>query len=66
MHEDPLSDLGLRLRTLKAQRGLQVSGLQVRAGLGRTTVSQALNGKAVPSEATLVALAKALSTDVRP
>ncbi|MEV5485663.1 MULTISPECIES: helix-turn-helix domain-containing protein [Streptomyces] len=64
--QDPLSELGLRLRVLTAQRGLQVGGLKVRSGLGRTVVSQALNGKKVPSEATLVALAKALSTDVRP
>ncbi|MEU3950606.1 NACHT domain-containing protein [Streptomyces sp. NPDC029526] len=66
VHEDPLAELALRLRTLRAQRGLQMGGLQQRTGLGRTTVSQALNGKMVPTEATLVALAKALSTDVGP
>ncbi|MGP4004408.1 NACHT domain-containing protein [Streptomyces sp. 8N706] len=65
-HEDPLAELALRLRTLRAQRGLQMGGLQQRTGLGRTTVSQALNGHKVPSEDTLVALAKALSTDVEP
>ncbi len=64
--EDPLAELALRLRTLRAQRGLQMGGLQQRTGLGRTTVSQALNGQVVPSEATLVALAKALGTDAEP
>ncbi|MGW9448593.1 NACHT domain-containing protein [Streptomyces sp. NPDC055632] len=66
VHEDPLAELALRLRALKAQRGLQMGGLLLRTGLGRTTVSQALNGRKVPSEATLVALAKALDTDVGP
>ncbi|MFC6064322.1 NACHT domain-containing protein [Streptomyces ochraceiscleroticus] len=66
VYEDPLAELALRLRTLRAQRGLQMGGLQQRTGLGRTTVSQALNGQVVPSEATLVALAKALGTDVEP
>ncbi|MFE6365871.1 NACHT domain-containing protein [Streptomyces sp. NPDC057806] len=66
VHEDPLAELALRLRTLRAQRGLQMGGLQQRTGLGRTTVSQALNGQVVPTEATLVALAKALCTDVGP
>lgn len=65
-HGDPLAKLALRLRTLRAQRGLQMGGLQQRTGLGRTTVSQALNGHKLPSEATLVALAKALGTDVEP
>lgn len=65
-HEGPLAELALRLRTLRAQRGLQMGGLQHRTGLGRTTVSQALNGHKVPSEATLVALAKALGTEVEP
>lgn len=66
VHEDPLAELALRLRTLRTQRGLQVGGLLLRTGLGRTTVSQALNGQGMPSEATLVALAKALGTDVEP
>lgn len=66
MHEDPLSELKRRLRTLRAERGLQVNWLVARSGVRRTTVSQALNGKTVPSEATLVALAKALSVEVRP
>ncbi|MGW4202284.1 helix-turn-helix domain-containing protein [Streptomyces sp. NPDC004726] len=66
VYEDPLAELALRLRTLRAQRSLQMGGLQQRTGLGRTTVSQALNGQVVPSETTLVALAKALGTDVEP
>ncbi|MFF4097543.1 NACHT domain-containing protein [Streptomyces sp. NPDC001834] len=66
VHEDPLAELALRLRALRVQRGLQMGGLQQRTGLGRTTVSQALNGHVVPSETTLLALAKALGTDVEP
>jgi transcriptional regulator with XRE-family HTH domain len=66
VHEDPLAKLALQLRTLRAQRGLQMGGLQQRTGLGRTTISQALNGQMVPSEATLVALAKALGADAGP
>ncbi|MFD4570177.1 NACHT domain-containing protein [Streptomyces sp. NPDC058467] len=66
VHEDPLAELALRLRTLRAQRGLQMGGLQQRTRLGRTTLSQALNGQKVPTEATLVALAKALGADVEP
>ncbi|MGW2479431.1 NACHT domain-containing protein [Streptomyces sp. NPDC001571] len=64
--EDPLAELALRLRTLRAQRGLQMGGLQQRTGLGRTTVSQALNGHVVPSETTLVTLAQALGTAAEP
>ncbi|MFE2267130.1 NACHT domain-containing protein [Streptomyces griseosporeus] len=66
VYEDPLAELALRLRTLRAQRSLQMGGLQQRTGLGRTTISQALNGQVVPSESTLVALAKALGTGVGP
>ena len=64
--EDPLAQLARRLRTLQLQRRLQVGGLQQRTGLGRTTISQALSGSKVPSEATLVALAQALGTDAGP
>ncbi|WP_030556710.1 NACHT domain-containing protein [Streptomyces exfoliatus] len=66
VHKDPLAELAFRLRTLKARKRLQIAGLVQRTGLGRTTVSLALNGQKVPSEATLVALAKALGTDVEP
>lgn len=64
--EDPLAQLVRQLRTLQQQRRLQVGVLQRRAGLGRTTVSQALGGRTVPSEATLIALAEALGTDAGP
>lgn len=63
---DPLAELARQLRTLKAQRGLQMGGLQQRTGLGRTTLSQALSGHKVPSETTLVLLAKALGADTGP
>jgi transcriptional regulator with XRE-family HTH domain len=43
-----------------------MTALPRRAGLGRTTVSQALNGPSVPSEATLVALATALGAHPQP
>lgn len=65
-HEDAAAELALRLRTLMVQRGLQVGTLKQRSGLGRTTISQALNGHQVPSEATVVALAKALRVDAVP
>lgn len=63
---DPLAELARRLRTLKVQRGLQTGGLQQRTGLGRTTLSQALSGHKVPSETTLMLLAKALGADAEP
>ncbi|MFH9829405.1 helix-turn-helix domain-containing protein [Streptomyces bobili] len=66
VHEDPLAELALRLDALRAQRGLTKAVLRLRAGLGKTVVSQALNGKVVPSVDTLGALAKALRTDVEP
>ncbi|OON74962.1 NACHT domain-containing protein [Streptomyces tsukubensis] len=65
-NEDSLAALSLRLRILRARQGLQMGGLQQRTGLGRTTISQALNGQKVPSEATLVALARAMAVDVEP
>ncbi len=61
-----MAQLALRLRTLRAQRRLSMSRLQYQSQLGKTTVSQALNGNLVPSEATVVALARALGTDVEP
>lgn len=64
--EDPLTQLALQLRTLRLRRKLQLGGLQQRTGLGRTTISQALSGNKVPSEATVVALAEALGTDAGP
>jgi transcriptional regulator with XRE-family HTH domain len=52
-----------RLRRLQAGRRLTVNALERRAGLGHTTVSQALNGRTVPTEATILALARALGAD---
>ncbi|MGW7059522.1 NACHT domain-containing protein [Streptomyces sp. NPDC054904] len=66
MDQAPLARLATRLRTLWLQSGLTMSGLQHRSQLGRTTVSQALNGSRLPSEATVVALARALGADPDP
>ncbi|MEU3606255.1 NACHT domain-containing protein [Streptomyces sp. NPDC035033] len=66
MDESSLDLLATRLRTLRVRRGLSMTGLQLRSGLGKTTVSQALNGSRVPSEATVVALARALGVDSGP
>ncbi|WP_327350135.1 NACHT domain-containing protein [Streptomyces sp. NBC_01321] len=66
VNDDPPAQLALRLRTLRAQRGLSMGGLQQRSQLGKTTVSQALNGTRVPSEATVVSLARALGTQAEP
>ncbi|MFI9772896.1 NACHT domain-containing protein [Streptomyces sp. NPDC052415] len=63
---DPLAQLALQLRALRIRRRLQMGGLQQRTGLGRTTISQALSGSKVPSEATVIALAEALGTDAEP
>ncbi|MFF7452263.1 MULTISPECIES: NACHT domain-containing protein [unclassified Streptomyces] len=63
---DPLAQLALELRTLRLRRRLQMGGLQQRTGLGRTTISQALSGSKIPSEATVVALAEALGADAGP
>ncbi|MEW2529603.1 helix-turn-helix domain-containing protein [Streptomyces sp. NPDC047071] len=60
---DALADLKGRLRNLRARRRLSMITLSRRAGLGRTTVSQALNGTGVPSDATVAALAAALGAD---
>ncbi|MEU7682763.1 NACHT domain-containing protein [Streptomyces spectabilis] len=60
---EPLADLKARLRSLRARRRLSMITLSRRAGLGRTTVSQALNGTGVPTDATVAALAAALGGD---
>ncbi|GCD99690.1 ATP-binding protein [Embleya hyalina] len=64
--ENPLGRLAECLRRLRAERELSVDALRARSGLGRTTVSQALNGRAVPSPGTVVALARALRADPEP
>lgn len=61
-----LEELKSQLRQLRAERRLSMSGLELRAGLGHTTVSRALNGHTVPSEATVAALAQALSAEAGP
>jgi transcriptional regulator with XRE-family HTH domain len=61
-----LAELKERLRRLRVERRLSMAGLEQRAELGHTTASRALNGAAVPSEATVVALARALRTDAVP
>ncbi|WP_369377069.1 NACHT domain-containing NTPase [Streptomyces sp. cg36] len=58
-----LIDLKERLRSLRAQRRFSMIVLAKRAGLSRTTISQALNGTTVPSESTVAALAAALGAD---
>ncbi|MFE7114704.1 NACHT domain-containing protein [Streptomyces sp. NPDC057654] len=63
---EELVELKARLRQLRVARGLSLSGLERRAGLGHTTTSRALNGSTVPSQATVVALAHALDTDATP
>lgn len=59
------AELARRLRLLRAERRLTMGGLERRAGLGHTTVSRALNGSAVPSETTVVELARALGVDAK-
>ncbi|MEU8581404.1 NACHT domain-containing protein [Streptomyces abikoensis] len=61
-----LAELAARLRLLRLGRRLTYMSLERRAGLGHTTVSQTLNGRKVPTEATVVALAKALGADPGP
>ncbi|MFC9758670.1 NACHT domain-containing protein [Streptomyces sp. NPDC056921] len=63
--QDGLVALKEQLRQLRAERRLSMSGLELRAGIGHTTASRALNGPTVPSEATVVALARALGADTR-
>ncbi|MFI2073110.1 NACHT domain-containing protein [Streptomyces triculaminicus] len=60
---DALTELAASLRLLRMERKLTYQALERRAGLGHTTVSLTLNGRKVPTQATVVALAKALSAD---
>ncbi|MFJ9917453.1 NACHT domain-containing protein [Actinacidiphila glaucinigra] len=64
--QDTALTSGLPARAVWDERRLTMAGLERRVGLGHTTVSQALNGPSLPTEATLVALAGALSTEVEP
>ncbi|MFJ9690702.1 NACHT domain-containing protein [Kitasatospora sp. NPDC101183] len=56
----PVEELKERLRRARFERQITVDGLSRRAGLGRTTVSRALNGPTMPSGVTVVLLARAL------
>jgi transcriptional regulator with XRE-family HTH domain len=60
---EPLIELARHIRLSLATRRWTVGALERRAGLGHTTVSQALNGRLVPSERTVAALAHALGGD---
>ncbi|WP_059009489.1 NACHT domain-containing protein [Streptomyces specialis] len=61
-----LEELKDTLRRLRAARRIPMTALPGRAGLGRTTVSQALNGPKVPSVDTISALCIALGANPRP
>ncbi|MGW5445606.1 NACHT domain-containing protein [Streptomyces asiaticus] len=58
-----LAELSGLLKRLRDERRLTMAALERRSGLGHTTVSQALNGRVVPTVATLLALAKPLKAD---
>ncbi|MFI9201896.1 NACHT domain-containing protein [Streptomyces sp. NPDC053048] len=60
---EALAELAALFRLLRSERRLTYAALERRAGLGHTTVSRVLNGRKVPTEATVVALAKALGAD---
>lgn len=59
--QEALRELTQRLQTGVAMRDISLSGLAVRTRLGRTTISEALNGRSVPSARTVAALAHALN-----
>ncbi|GAA1949562.1 NACHT domain-containing protein [Kitasatospora viridis] len=59
-------ELADTLRQLMVQRNLTVEQLARRSALGRTTVSQALNGAKLPSERTVIVLATALRAEQGP
>ncbi len=68
-HQDraeALKGLSETFRSLRAERRIPVAALAGRAGLSRTTVSKALNGASVPTEETVIALAKVLNIGSRP
>ncbi|SCK09545.1 NACHT domain-containing protein [Streptomyces sp. WMMB 322] len=66
MERSALEELKKRLRRLRAERRISMTALERRAGLGHTTVSKAMNGSALPSEASLIALARALGAEAEP
>ncbi|MER5764606.1 helix-turn-helix transcriptional regulator [Streptomyces sp. NPDC002082] len=60
-----LAELQVRLSDGLAAMGLSVTQLAVRAGLGRTTVSNALNQASLPSPQTVAALCRVLKLELR-
>ncbi|MFY7065698.1 helix-turn-helix domain-containing protein [Nocardiopsis changdeensis] len=61
---DPREELSERLDTARLRLGLTKEQLRARAGLGRTTVSNALNGTGpLPTKETITALARALGLE---
>ncbi|MEV7420595.1 helix-turn-helix domain-containing protein [Streptomyces sp. NPDC089919] len=60
LKDGPQRELARRLQEGRRQRKLQVAQVERLSGLSHTTVSQALNGRTVPSTATLTALAGVL------
>jgi hypothetical protein len=63
---EPGTQLAVELQRHLAAKGWTQSALARRASLGRTIVSQALNGHALPSVRTVTLLAKALACELEP
>ncbi|MER7693209.1 helix-turn-helix domain-containing protein [Streptomyces sp. NPDC097610] len=61
-----LSELQQRLRDRRDARGVKMLALERLTDLGHTTVSKALNGRNIPTRATVIALANALKMDPDP
>ncbi|MFE9328140.1 helix-turn-helix domain-containing protein [Nocardia sp. NPDC052278] len=61
-----LTELVQLIRARLAVRRMAVLALEQRTGLGHTTVSRALNGRAVPSQRTVALIADALGADPKP
>ncbi|WP_179235607.1 NACHT domain-containing NTPase [Streptomyces sp. CS113] len=61
-----LAQLAGEFKRLRAERRMTVAALAGRAALGRTTVSKALNGATVPTEETVIALARELGAAPEP
>ncbi|MFE5241576.1 MULTISPECIES: helix-turn-helix transcriptional regulator [unclassified Streptomyces] len=63
--EEALAELRILLANARARARLTMTALAARAGLGRTTVHQALApGSPVPSASTVAALSKALNLNI--
>lgn len=61
--EEALAELKRIFRAARTAKRLTMAGLETKAGRSHTTVSQALSGPTVPSEATVDALSVALGLD---